>query len=375
MQRTLDYSNGWLCECIAKIMADQFLSEHDCDDIDGVYVFPHQFGCSQLGDDHVQTRRLLQSVVLHPNAGGVLVLGLGCENNQVSAFRKTLGDHDSRRIKFLTSQQVDDEIEAGTQILDSTYQEMRHDCRNSGFISQVRFGLECGGSDGLSGITANPLLGLFSDYLTAHGGTTVLTEVPEMFGAETLLMKRAENEGAFQQIVEMINGFKHYFVENHQPVYENPSPGNKKGGITTLEEKSLGCTQKSGQSVVKAVVNYGERLQKKGLNLLNAPGNDAIATSALGACGCHIVLFTTGPGTPYGGFVPTFKLSTNTRMAEKKKHWVDFDAGRIVSSNIPVASACDELIDSLVAIVNGEKTKNEIHNIRELAIWKQGVTL
>ena len=360
---------------MAKIMVDQFLAENPCHDIDGVYVFPHQFGCSQLGDDHLQTRTLLQNMAQHPNAGGVLVVGLGCENNQISTFQETLGEYDENRVKFLITQQVEDEISEGVTLLEDIYSQMREDQRESGALSEVRFGLECGGSDGLSGITANPLLGLFSDYLTTLGGTTVLTEVPEMFGAETLLMERSENQQVFDQIVKMVNGFKRYYISHNQPVYENPSPGNKKGGITTLEEKSLGCTQKSGQNAVKAVVDYGERISTSGLNLLNAPGNDAIATSALGSAGCQIVLFTTGRGTPYGGFVPTFKLATNSELAQKKKHWIDFDAGQLVSSEKSLAVLCEELIDKLVAVVNGEQTRNEYHQFRELAVWKNGVTL
>ena len=360
---------------MARIMVERFLAENSCDDIDGVYVFPHQFGCSQLGDDHEKTRQLLQNMTKHPNAGAVLVVGLGCENNQVARFQETLGEYDESRIKFLVIQQVDDEVAEGAQILNGLYAEMRHDRRETGYLSEISFGLECGGSDGLSGITANPLLGLFSDYLIALGGTTVLTEVPEMFGAETLLMERSENRAVFDQIVSMISGFKRYYVEHDQPVYENPSPGNKKGGITTLEEKSLGCTQKSGLSKVQAVVDYAGRLSEKGLNLLNAPGNDAVATSALAASGCQVVLFTTGRGTPYGGFVPTFKIATNSEMAQKKSHWIDFDAGRAITSGIGLEQLRDELIEQLIAVVNGEPTRNEQHNFRELAVWKNGVTL
>ncbi|WP_105901342.1 UxaA family hydrolase [Vibrio gangliei] len=360
---------------IAQTMANQFLAEHPQLDIDGVHVFPHQFGCSQLGDDHITTRNLLQSIAKHPNAGGVLVLGLGCENNQVPAFMQGLGDYDPSRIQYLISQTVENEIEAGKTILNSLYETMRHDKRTPGKLSEIHFGLECGGSDGLSGITANPLLGQFSDFVIAQGGTTVLTEVPEMFGAETLLMKRAANQQVFEKIVNMINGFKDYYTQHNLPIYENPSPGNKAGGITTLEDKSLGCTQKSGTSPVMDVLDYSQKLSTPGLNLLNAPGNDAIATSALAASGCHMVLFSTGRGTPYGGFVPTVKIATNTELAEKKKHWIDFNAGTLVSNDIPMEQLLTEFVEKIVAIVNGDKTRNEINQIREIAIWKSGVTL
>lgn len=311
----------------------------------------------------------------HPNAGGVLVVGLGCENNQVSEFRLGIKkETDENRVKFLITQHVEDEVETGIEMLNEIYEVMKHDKRESGKLSEVKFGLECGGSDGLSGITANPMLGMFSDYIIARGGTTVLTEVPEMFGAETILMRRCKDKKTFDDLVEMVNGFKRYYKEHNQPIYENPSPGNKKGGITTLEDKSLGCTQKAGRSPVQAVLDYGEIISQPGFNLLNAPGNDAIATSALAGCGCHMVLFTTGRGTPYGGFVPTLKISTNSELANKKKHWIDFDAGRlVVDRDLP--TILDEFTQLLVDACSGKQVKNEINEFREVAIWKKGVTL
>lgn len=359
---------------MAKQMAKQFLQAHTELEIDGVYVFPHQFGCSQLGDDLNNTRQLLQNMALHPNAGGVLVVGLGCENNQVVTFEAGLGDYDEHRTKFLITQMVDDEVEAGLALMEEIYAEMKHDQRQPGKLSEVKFGLECGGSDGLSGITANPLLGQLSDYLIARGGTTVLTEVPEMFGAETILMSRCKDESTFDDLVDMVNGFKRYYKDHNQPIYENPSPGNKSGGISTLEDKSLGCTQKAGLSPVQAVLGYGERLSTPGLNLLNAPGNDAIATSALASSGCHMVLFTTGRGTPYGGWVPTMKIATNSELANKKKHWIDFDAGKLVVDT-SMEALLQDFTELLVETCNGKQVKNEVNDIREVAIWKGGVTL
>ena len=359
---------------IANQIKKQFMQQNDLADIDGVFTFNHSYGCSQLGDDHENTKIMLQNMVKHPNAGAVLVIGLGCENNQVGEFKDSLGDYDENRVKFMVSQHHDDEVEAGLELLQQLYEEMRHDRRQTGKLSEVKFGLECGGSDGFSGITANPMLGNFSDYLISHGGTTVLTEVPEMFGAERILMSHCENENIFYKTVEMVNDFKQYFIEHQQPIYENPSPGNKAGGITTLEDKSLGCTQKAGHSQVVDVLKYGERLKRQGLNLLSAPGNDAVATSALAGAGCHMVLFTTGRGTPYGGFVPTMKIATNSELAQKKKHWIDFDAGRLVH-NMSMGELLDDFIDLVVATVNGKPTKNEINEFRELAIFKSGVTL
>ena len=360
---------------IAQRIKDAFLAEVGELEIDNINVLTHNYGCSQLGEDHINTRIILQNTVKHPNAGGVLVLGLGCENNQVADFKKTLGEYDGERVKFLISQEVDDEIEIGKNILIELYNQMKNDKREEVSISEINFGLECGGSDGLSGITANPMLGYFSDYIIALGGTTVLTEVPEMFGAETLLMERCKDEETFEKCVHMINDFKEYFIKNGQEIYENPSPGNKKGGITTLEDKSLGCTQKSGTSKVVDVLKYGEVLKEKGLNLLSAPGNDLVATTALAAAKCHLVLFTTGRGNPYGGYVPTVKISTNTQLYEKKRKWIDFNAGRIVTENMSFEEITKEFIDYIVSVINGEKTNNEKNRFQEIAIFKSGVTL
>jgi len=359
---------------IGELIMQEFKRRVDVSASDGFNVLKHPYGCSQLGDDHLNTRAILQNVVKHPNAGGVLVLGLGCENNQVDEFRATLGEHDPERVRFLVTQLVGDEIEAGVQALTELYAVMQRDRREEAGISELRLGMECGGSDGLSGITANPLLGELSDYLIAHGGTTALTEVPEMFGAETLLMERCAGPAVFEKTVHLINDFKEYFIRHNQQIYENPSPGNKQGGITTLEDKSLGCTQKSGRSAVVDVLKYGETIKQPGLNLVSAPGNDLVATSALAAAGCHMVLFTTGRGTPYGGFVPTVKISTNTELYQNKPRWIDFNAGSLVE-NKEMPELLAELVDYVVRVANGELTNNEKNNFKEIAILKSGVTL
>src|SRR5699024_6960562 len=308
---------------------NRFISKYNPQGLDNIEAFKHKYGCSQLGDDHIDTRSVLADIVKHPNAGGVLVLGLGCENNTMDEFKLAIGDYDENRIKFLVGQEVDNEIEEGVKLLKEIYNEIKDDEREELPISELRIGLKCGGSDGFSGITANPLLGEFSDYIVKNGGTTILTEVHEMFGAELPLMERAESEEVFNDIVKLINDFKDYYRFHNQPIYENPSPGNKEGGITTLEEKSLGTTQKSGFSKISNVLDYGERLSMKGLNLLYSPGNDLVSSTAMGASGCQMVLFTTGRGTPYGTFVPTVKVSTNTDIYERKGHWIDFNAGTL----------------------------------------------
>lgn len=337
----------------------------------GAKFFPHPFGCSQLGGDHETTKKILKGMALHPNAGGVLVLGLGCENNQPEEFKKYLGDYDEKRIKFLVCQNVEDEIKEGVRLIEELKAYAKTFERKEIPLSRLKVGLKCGGSDGLSGITANPLVGRFSDKLISFGGSTVLTEVPEMFGAEQLLMNRCESREIFKKNVKLINNFKKYFIRHNQEIYENPSPGNKEGGITTLEDKSLGCVQKGGSSKVVDVLDYGDILEKSGLNLLNGPGNDIVAITNLMAAGVHMILFTTGRGTPVGAPVPTVKISTNSALAKKKSDWIDFDAGGVLCGN----DLTDELFDYCIKVANGEKTKNELNGYGEISIFKDGVTL
>ena len=363
--------------CVNKMAENiilRFKSEVQPQGIDAIEAFKHPWGCSELGEDHVNLKAFLGNIVKHPNAAGVLVFGLGCEENQVDEFMESLGDYDEKRVKFLIAQDVSDEIEEGVKILTTLYENAKNDAREDIPLSELTVGLKCGGSDGLSGITANPLLGAFSDFLIAQGGTTVMTEVPEMFGAETILMERAIDRTVFEKIVNLINDFKNYFLNHNQPVDENPSPGNKEGGITTLEEKSLGCTQKGGKAPVVDVLEYGRSVSKKGFHLLNAPGNDLAATPALAAAGCQMVLFTTGRGTPYGTFVPTLKISTNTPLYEKKPHWIDFNAGTLAEDK-DIEKLREELIDYIISVANGEKVNNEKNNFREIALFKTGVTV
>lgn len=357
----------------AKEIVETFRQKYGEEGFDGIFTFTHPYGCSQLGDDHERTKFMLQKMVKHPNAGGVLVLGLGCENNQMDAFRAGLGEVDEKRIKFLVCQDVEDEISVGVELCRQIAEELRKDKREKTDISCLKVGLKCGGSDGLSGITANPLVGLFSDYIVSVGGTSVLSEVPEMFGAEQQLMNRCVDRATFEKTVKLINDFKDYFRANGQPVGENPSPGNKAGGITTLEDKSCGCTQKSGSGPVTDVVFDDGLVTKKGLNLLNGPGNDMCAVTNLGAAGCHLVLFTTGRGTPFGGFIPTLKIATNSELAAKKPGWIDFNAGAVLETDFN--TQLEKLIDLVVEVAGGKKTKNEINNTKEIAIFKTGVTL
>ena len=337
----------------------------------GAKCFCHPYGCSQLGDDQENTQKILKGMVNHPNAGGVLVLGLGCENNNIEVFKKFLGTWDDKRVKFLNTQDFEDDIAEGVRLIDELKAYADTFKREKVHISRLKVGLKCGGSDGYSGVTANPLVGRFCDRLISYGGSCVLTEVPEMFGAEHLLMNRCENEEVFNKTVELINDFKDYFIRHNQVVYENPSPGNKEGGITTLEEKSLGCVQKGGLSKVVDVLGYGEQVKKQGLSLLNGPGNDIVAVTDLMASGVHMILFTTGRGTPLGAPVPTVKISTNTELFLKKKNWIDFDAGFCaIGSDIT-----DDFFGYVVSVANGEKTKNEVNGYEEIAIFKDGVTL
>lgn len=360
---------------MASKIIEGYKAKYSQEGIDGIYTFQHPFGCSQMGGDLELTRKILQDMVKHPNAGGVLVLGLGCEENLISKFKETLGEYDEDRTRFLVSQEVEDEVAVGIELLHELYLKMKDDKRVTKPLSVLRIGLKCGGSDGMSGITANPLLGRLSDFLSLNDATTVLGEVPEMFGAEKLLMERAKDEATFNDIVKLINDFKVYFKNHNQVIYDNPSPGNKAGGITTLEDKSLGCTQKGGASKVNGVMGMGDRINAKGLNLLCTPGNDLCAVTTLAASGCQMVLFTTGRGTPFGGFVPTVKVATNTAMATKKQNWIDFNAGDLVDK-MDMNELLENFIDLICDIASGKKTtRNEDNNFREISIFKDGVIL
>ena len=350
--------------CVNKV-AEQIAKET------GALHFPHPFGCSQLGDDQSTTQLVLRGLVNHPNAGGVLVLGLGCENNNIDVFKKVLGETNDKRVKFLNAQDFDDDVAEGVRLVRELQEYANTFKREPVPVSKLKIGLKCGGSDGYSGITANPLVGRLSDKVIASGGSCVLTEVPEMFGAEHLLMARAENEEIFNKCVKLINDFKDYYTRHNQVIYENPSPGNKKGGISTLEEKSLGCIQKGGLSKVVDVLDYGDVISKNGLSLLNGPGNDIVAITNLTAAGVHIILFTTGRGTPVGGPVPTVKIATNHSLAERKSNWIDFDASPTLDGN-PLTN---ELFEYIIKVAEGEQTKNEQHSYREISIFKDGVTL
>ncbi len=345
---------------IAKQLADET----------GAICFSHPYGCSQLGGDMRITQLVLRGLIMHPNAGGVLVLGLGCENNNIAEMKAVIGDCNGKRIKFLSVQDCENELEEGKKLIEELKAKTAKDKRVKVPVSKLKVGLKCGGSDGFSGITANPVVGLVTDKLCAMGASAVLTEVPEMFGAETVLFERCVSKDVFDKGVKLINGFKQYFRNHGQPVSENPSPGNKEGGITTLEEKSLGCVQKGGTSPVVDVLDYGETVTKSGLNLLNGPGNDIVSITNLAAAGCHLVLFTTGRGTPLGGAVPTVKISTNDLIAAKKPHWIDFNAYGFDKPQI-----AEKLTEYIKSVANGEVTNNEKHGCREIAIFKDGVTL
>lgn len=358
-------------ERIARAAAERFAGRTD-----GVHSFSHPFGCSQLGDDLEHTQRVLAGLLRHPNAGGVLVLGLGCENNQLDALLRLAGDVDRTRLRFFNTQDVVDEVEEGIAAVSELVRVMEADRREECPASDLVLGMKCGGSDGFSGITANPLVGRIADRVTALGGGVILTEVPEMFGAEQVLMNRAADEGVFREIVAMINDFKEYFLRHGQPIYENPSPGNKAGGLTTLEEKSLGAIQKGGQATVTAVLRYGDLAPARGLSLLEAPGNDGVSATAMVASGATLLLFTTGRGTPLGFPVPTVKISSNSEIAARKPHWIDFNAGALLEGTATMGELADDLFDLVLDVASGRRqTNNEKHGYREIAIWKEGVTL
>ncbi|MDZ8120516.1 UxaA family hydrolase [Pontiella agarivorans] len=359
---------------LAEKAAARLCAEGLPDNVDDVVVLAHPYGCSQLGDDHEASRTILSALVKHPNAGGVLVVGLGCENNTMKEFRELVGEVDGDRVKFLVTQAVEDELEACGRLLHELCETAAKDRRGPVPVSKLRIGLKCGGSDAFSGLTANALVGAVSDRLIARGGSAVLTEIPEAFGAETILFNRCVSKAVFDEAVNVVNDFKEYFLSHGEPVGENPSPGNKAGGITTLEDKSLGCVQKGGTAPLNDVLRYGARVRKNGLTLLEGPGNDIVAVTALAAAGCHMVLFTTGRGTPLGGPVPVVKIASNSALAERKKNWIDFNAGVLMEGRT-MDGLGDAFFDDLVDVASGRKTRSEENGYRDFAIWKQGVTL
>lgn len=342
--------------------------------LEDIIAFNHPYGCSQMGDDQENTRKVLADMIHHPNAAGVLVLGLGCENSNIPVLKEYIGQYDEQRVKFLQCQDVEDEMAAAMELLKELADYAQGFSREKIDASELVIGMKCGGSDGLSGITANPTVGAFSDLLVSKGGTTILTEVPEMFGAETILMNRCATPELFDKTVDLINDFKNYFTSHNQTIYENPSPGNKKGGISTLEDKSLGCTQKSGSSLVRGVLEYAEPVKNRGLNLLSAPGNDLVAATALAVSGAQIVLFTTGRGTPFASPVPTVKISSNSKLAGYKENWIDFNAGRMVEDQTKEETA-QALFDYVLEVASGKKVKSEEAGFHDMAIFKGGVTL
>lgn len=353
--------------------AMQKLSRGAFANVDGCFALTHPYGCSQMGEDQTTTQRVLAALSKHPNCGGVLILGLGCENNNIGVFKEFLDLNDDR-IMFLNSQEVSDEVEEGYEIIDALLEKANKSTRQTVPLSKLRIGLKCGGSDGLSGITANPLIGRLSDLVVGSQGTSVMTEVPEMFGAEQLLMNRAKDETTFNKCVNLINDFKHYFTSHGQVVSENPSPGNKAGGITTLEDKSLGCVQKGGMAEVSDVLCYGDVLKSTGLNLLQGPGNDGVSSTALATAGCHMVLFSTGRGTPFATVIPTIKISTNSDLYNRKGAWIDFNAGQIVDGK-DFDTLANELLDYVISVASGKLTKSEEKGYHEIVIWKDGVTM
>ena len=350
------------------------LQDYGAGKVDGVYAITHPYGCSQMGEDQENTLKALAALADHPNAGGVLLLGLGCENCNFEVLKTYLPEADQKWVKWLQCQDVEDEVQDGTQLVRELVDYAGEFKRQPIGADRLVVGFKCGGSDGLSGITANPLVGSFSDRLCTEGGSALLTEVPEMFGAEKLLMKRCKNRNTFEKTVCMINDFKEYYRRHQQVIYENPSPGNKAGGITTLEDKSLGCVQKGGNAIIKGVLGYGERIRENGLNLLSAPGNDLVASTALALAGAHLILFTTGRGTPFGGLVPTIKIASNRELYKNKENWLDYDASVLLDTRDRKKEEA-AFYRSVLAVASGEKTKSETKKYRDIAIFKQGVTL
>ena len=359
---------GGLAEQVARLANTRHAGR-----IEGIHGFTHPHGCSQLGDDLGGTRALLAGLAANPNAGGVLLLGLGCESNQLDALLDAVPEAARAKVRVLSSQAARDEMAEAGRLIDGLVEEIAPARREPLPLSALRIGLKCGGSDGLSGLTANPLLGRLTETLVAAGGSAILTEIPEIFGAEQALLNRSTSQPVFEAAAALVNRFKRYYLDQGLPVSENPSPGNLAGGITTLEEKSLGAVQKAGGAALNDVIGYGEQATKSGVTLLEAPGNDAVSSTALAAAGATMVLFTTGRGTPLGFPVPTVKVASNHALADTKPHWIDFDAERAISEGQAIVDT--SFLDAVLAIAGGEPTASERRDQRAIAIWKRGVTL
>lgn len=341
----------------------------------GATALTHSYGCSQLGDDLLCTRHTLAALAKHPNAGGVLLLGLGCENNTMDEMRAALGDYDPERVRFLTAQEVEDECAAGERLLAELAARISADKKQKIPFSALRIGVKCGGSDGYSGITANPAVGRVSDAFYAAGADVLMCETPEIFGAEELLLSRAKSEAVFEECGRTVRGFRQYFINHREPISENPSPGNIAGGITTLEEKSLGCVQKAGQLPLCGTLTPGDKpANGQGLYLVPGPGNDMVSSTLLAAAGAQLILFTTGRGTPFVSPVPTLKIASNNALAAKKPHWIDFNAGVLTNGETMERTAA-ELFSLCRAVLGGALTAGERNGYADIALFKNGVTL
>lgn len=343
--------------------------------VDGIQALTHNAGCSQLGDDMLTTQKLLKGLINHPNAGAVLVVSLGCENNCLEYFKPVLGAVAPDRVKFLVTQEHSDEYAEGMRLLDELAMYASGFKRQRLPASLLQIGLKCGSSDAFSGISANPLCGRITDRLVRCGGRAILTEVSEMFGAETRLMERAVDRKVFEDIVGLINNFKEYFIRYGQPIDRNPCPGNIRSGISTDEDKSLGNIQKGGFAPVVDVLYYGDQVDKAGLSLLTGSGNDAVSVTNLTASGANLVLFTTGNGNPFGAVVPTIKISSNTELQRRKPEWIDFNAGQVLDGS-GFNEVTKELFDFMLEAASGKRqTKNEQYGYQEISIFRDGVTL
>jgi altronate hydrolase len=351
--------------------------------VDGVVALTHGSGCGMdgSGEGIDVLRRTIAGYATHPNIAGVLLVGLGCEANGLGALLTTRRLDEGPRLAALNIQDVGGTrrcIDAGVERLVAMLPAADDVRREPVPASQLMIGLQCGGSDGYSGITANPALGAAVDLLVRHGGTAILSETPEIYGAEHLLTRRAVSRDVGRKIVHHIDWWRDYTTRNHGEMDNNPSPGNKAGGLTTILEKSLGAVAKGGTTGLMDVYGYAEQVTTSGLVFMDTPGFDPVSVTGQVAGGANMVAFTTGRGSAYGCIpAPSIKLSTNTALYERQRDDIDINCGRLLDEQVSVAELGRQIFDELLRVASGAATKSEMlgygHN--EFAPWMIGATM
>ena len=351
--------------------------------VDGVVAFVHGTGCGMAGNGEgfEALQRVMWGYARHPNHGGVLMVGLGCEMNQIDWLLEAYGIEQGPLFQTMNIQNVaglQKTIDTGIEKVKAMLPLVNDISRTKCPASELKVALQCGGSDAWSGVTANPALGEACDLLAAQGGTGVLAETPEIYGAEHLLTRRAVDQATGERLVGMIKWWENYTARNHGSMDNNPSPGNKQGGLSTILEKSLGAAAKGGTSPLMGVYKYAEPVRAKGFTFMDSPGYDPASVTGQIAGGCNIVCFTTGRGSAFGSKpAPTIKLATNTTMYQRMTDDMDINCGDILSDQISVQEKGRQIYEMILRVASGEQTKSEAHGLGdyEFVPWQIGAVM